>query len=397
MAAASFVLLAVGVAGALARPRGAPAWAVPTAAAIVALASGSTHVADAGHSLRTLASPVGFLLAAVPLAVMLDRVGFFSSVAAAVASRRGQSGALWVLGALTTTVLNLDAGVVLLTPLYAGIGARSGVGRLRLAWQPVLLALLASSALPVSNLTNLIAAARWGLGTVQVAEHLGPPSLAACIVGWLMYRRVVGAPTPVGGPPPDRQRDGLLLGSVVVAGVLVGFTGGEVMGVPPWAVAVAADAVLVVASRSLPTRAVPVGTALVVAALAVLAAGVAPHLPLAHWVSGEGLLPTARSAGVAALAANAMDNLPALLVAVPATTHVAGCSASWGALLGVNMGPSLVVTGTLASLLWQDSLRRMGVDVSASRFSAVAAAVCLPAFAVAVATLLGVQWMLGCG
>ena len=86
---------------------------------------------------------------------------------------------LWVLGALVTTILNLDASVVLLTPLYVRIARRCGLDPLALAFQPVLLSCLASSALPVSNLTNLIAAS-----SRPPASHRLPrpprPALSGC-------------------------------------------------------------------------------------------------------------------------------------------------------------------------------------------------------------------------
>ena len=49
--------------------------------------------------------------------------------------------------------------------------------------------------------------------------------------------------------------------------VLVGFVAGRSVGLAPWVVALAADAVLVVVTRWVPWRAVPWGTALVAAAL----------------------------------------------------------------------------------------------------------------------------------
>lgn len=75
----SVVLLVVGVAGAIARPRGAPAWLPPTVAAVIALAFGT--VAHPGTQLRPLAAPIAFLVVAVPLATLLDRLGFFAAAA----------------------------------------------------------------------------------------------------------------------------------------------------------------------------------------------------------------------------------------------------------------------------------------------------------------------------
>lgn len=122
-----------------------------------------TRVAD---QLATLWPALAFLLTGVPLAALLDRLGFFRAAADVVAGRPGPVpvGALWVLAAVTTVVLNLDTTVVLLTPLYLQLARRAGVDPVPLALIPLLLASLSSSVLPVSNLTTLLAAEHFDLG-----------------------------------------------------------------------------------------------------------------------------------------------------------------------------------------------------------------------------------------
>ena len=156
--------------------------------------------------------------------------------------------------------------------------------------------------------------------------------------------------------------------------MLVGF----VAGLTPWAVALAADVVLVASLRRVPWREVPVGTALVAATLGVLASAAATHLPVARLLSGGSTLAQLRITGVAALTANVANNLPALLVALPSLGH-RQTPALWSVLVGVNMGPVLVVTASLASLLWLDSLGRLGVTVRARDFSVVGVRIGLPA------------------
>lgn len=102
----------------------------------------------APDALEPLVEPVAFLLAAAPLAVLLDRFGSFTDAAALLYRTKRLPLGLWVFGAAVTTLLNLDAAVVLLTPLYVRIADRHGYDRLALAYQSALLASLASSALP---------------------------------------------------------------------------------------------------------------------------------------------------------------------------------------------------------------------------------------------------------
>ena len=92
----------------------------------------------------TMVPALLFQCAGVPLAALLDRLGFFDAVAVRIArpGRPVPVGALWLLAAATTAVLNLDTTVVLLTPLYIRLARRSGADPLPVALVPLLLAAL---------------------------------------------------------------------------------------------------------------------------------------------------------------------------------------------------------------------------------------------------------------
>lgn len=408
MTALRLVLLALAVLGAVLRPYRLPAFAAPVLLSVLALATGATSWQRAGHDLRPLVDPLAFLLAAIPLAVLLDRLGYFEQLAELAEQRRGLVAGLWALAAATVAVLNLDAAVVLLTPLYVRVARKVHVPARYLGFQPVILALLASSFLPVSNLTNLIAVARTGVGPVAFVEHLGLPGAVACIVGYWCYRasaKAVGGDDvagPVGalrpqGAQPEVPRDSraILVGSAVVAMVLVGFVLGPSFGIREWMVALGADAVLVALVRSAPLDRIPWGTALVAAGLGVLAGAAVQGLPLASLFHGSGVLATLRIAGATAAGANVVNNLPALLVSLPFVGAHGSCRL-WPALLGVNLGPSLLVTGSLASLLWAESMRNLGEPVHAAQFLKVGLRVGLPATVAALAVLVAMAPLFGC-
>jgi arsenical pump membrane protein len=398
MAVLDVAALLLGVAGAVLRPWRVPPWVAPVLAAVVVIAAGGLGPTGVSGALSPLRAPIGFLLAAVPLAVMLDRAGWFAAVAARLERRGSGIGGLWVLAAVVPTVLNLDAAVVLLTPLYVSVARRRGLDPLTLAVQPVLLACLASAALPVSNLTNLIAASATGATTVQFLEALGLPSLAATATGWVFYRRWAATRSfsPAGAAlapaAPVAAGDGKVLawGSALVAAVLVGFVAGDPLGIAPWEVAIGADVVLVAVARRVPLRSVPVGTALVALGLGVAASAAAAHLPVARLLAAGGVAGQAGITAVMAGTANVANNLPALLVALPALGHRPSPTL-WSVLVGVDMGPVLLATGSLASLLWLGSLERLGVAAGPRDFTAVGVRVGLPAAVAGAATHLALH------
>jgi arsenical pump membrane protein len=68
--------------------------------------------------------------------------------------------------------------------------------------------------------------------------------------------------------------------------------------------------------------------------------------------AGDGLGALLAAAAIAAVLANVLNNLPALLVLLPAAAS-AGPSVVLAVLIGVNAGPNLTYTGSLATLLWR--------------------------------------------
>lgn len=63
-------------------------------------------------------------------------------------------------------------------------------------------------------------------------------------------------------------------------------------------------------------------------------------------------------AGLAAVLANVLNNLPATLMLLPLTAHSPGLVLA--VLLGANIGPNLTYVGSLATLLWRRILHLRG-------------------------------------
>jgi arsenical pump membrane protein len=91
---------------------------------------------------------------------------------------------------------------------------------------------------------------------------------------------------------------------------------------------------------------------------------------------------------VTAIAGNIANNLPVGLIAgsmsdasnLPRTVLAA-------MLIGVDVGPNLSITGSLATLLWLVALRREGINITAWRFLWIGLLVMPPALAASIALL----------
>lgn len=96
---------------------------------------------------------------------------------------------------------------------------------------------------------------------------------------------------------------------------------------------------------------------------------------LATWLGrlipdGTSLLALLGIAAAAAVLANLVNNLPAVLVLLPLVT-ASGPAAILALLIGVNIGPNLTYVGSLANLLWRRVLQSREVPTSAREFSAL--------------------------
>lgn len=321
-----------------------------------------------------------FVVSATVVAELAAIAGVFDAAAARLAVlSRGRTWLLWcsvaLLAVLTTAFLSLDTTAVLLTPVVVAVARANGLSPLPFAFATVWLANTASLVLPVSNLTNLLAVSR--LGTADPGSFLallGLPALVAIVVSTLLltivFRRSLRGRFLPAPRPQVADRLQLRITTVVVA-VMMPLL---VSGIDPWIPATAAALVLLGffawrSPRALSPRLIPVplvvfasGLFLVVAALEQVGLR-----ELLTGVVGQGsdLWALWRMSGAGALAANAGNNLPAYL----ALESAAGSPERLAALLvGVNAGPLVTPWASLATLLWHERLRAVGVHVPWSRY-----------------------------
>jgi arsenical pump membrane protein len=90
---------------------------------------------------------------------------------------------------------------------------------------------------------------------------------------------------------------------------------------------------------------------------------------MTHLIPGGVSLPALLvTAAVAAAVAALINNLPAVLALLPLAVP-SGRGAVLAVLIGVNVGPNLSYTGSLATLLWRRVLRDHGAEPALGEFT----------------------------
>jgi arsenical pump membrane protein len=412
----AIVALAVVLWWAVRRPRGWPEAVAAVPAAALVIAAGAVTPHDAVADVRRLGPVVGFLACVLVLAKLCDDDGLFRACGAWLARAEGGLpgrrllARVFVVAAVTTAVLSLDATVVLLTPVVLAAAARAGMRARPHAYACGHLANSASLLLPVSNLTNLLAFAVCGLSFGRFAGLMVLPWLAAIFAEWAVLSRFFAADLaragrPSAAPPRSGAARMPVFTLVVVGLTLGGFVVASAAGANPAWAALGGAAVLAVralARRETTAAAIARGAdapfLLFVLALGVVVTAVVdnglgqalrPLLP-----SGTSLAALAATTALAALLANIVSNLPAVLVLLPLAAP-SGAGAVLAVLIGVNIGPNLTYTGSLATLLWRRVLRAHDSDVRLGEFTRLGAATVLPGLALAVIALWGELHILG--
>jgi arsenical pump membrane protein len=394
------------------RPWRLPEAVWPVAASLILVFAGVFSPIEAIRGVRDGMDVYLFLAGMMLLAELAREEGLFDWLAAQAAHlARGSAKRLFFLvylvGTLVTVFLSNDATAVVLTP---AVVAMTKAARVRTPLPFLLIcafvANAASFVLPISNPANLVVyGAQMPPLWVWLARFT-VPSLwaigATLIVLYLTQRGRLNSAitTPVTVEPLSTGGRAAGVGIIFTGLALMGASAASIpLGLPTLMTALATVALVSICTRRVcwqPATKIswsvfPLVTGLFVLVRALDATGIIGLLkaPLLGAAAKPPAQITALAASLVALVSNLANNLPVGLLAgrVLQSAHAIGALPA-AVLVGIDVGPNLAVTGSLATLLWLSALRRERIEMRPRDFLRVGAVVMPPALILAVGAVL---------
>jgi len=391
-------IAAAATAGVIIRPFSWPEfiWAVTGAVLLVVL--GLLSVPDALTGVEKGVDVYLFLTGMMLLAELARQEGLFDWLAAKAAGlAKGSATRLFTLV--------FCVGTVVLTPAVAAmVKAADAKEPLPYLFICAFIANAASFVLPISNPANLVIYGSHMPPLLQWLPQYALPSALSILTTYVVLRwtqrerlrQEISADIDI----PELSAAGKMaaLGIAGTAVVLLASSAFDIqLGLPTFLAGVATAVLVLLRSKTGPLSVLkniswsvlPLVAGLFVLVEALEKTGVTADLAallhdavqrsatLAAWASGAAL----------AVGCNLVNNLPAGLVAgrvveiAAVPDHVRSA-----VLIGVDLGPNLSVTGSLATILWLTALRREGQSVDAWTFLKLGALVMPPALVLAIAS-----------
>ncbi len=389
------------------RPWRVPEYVWATAGAVALVVLGLLPARQAGSAILEGTDVYLFLIGMMLVAEVARQAGLFDWVAVlaadhAAGSARRLFDLVFLVGTGVTVLLSNDATAVVLTPAVYAVTRVVGAPPLPYLYVCAFIANAASFVLPISNPANLVVFGDRMPALGPWLAHFALPSALAIGATYvtlrLVFRHDLRQPLKPSPPLPPMTLPLRMaaLGVAITAGTLLITSAlGQRLGLPTLIAGCVSAALVLAVTRSSPIRlvkGVAWGVLPLVAGLFVLVEGMAASGVLqdlanlmrslsadaALWAGGVG----------AALSGNVINNLPAGLMAGTLARMADLPSATTAALLiGIDLGPNLSVSGSLATLLWLLAVRREGMHISALSFLRLGIVVMPPALILALGAL----------
>lgn len=415
---ATWAIAALATAAVILRPGRWPeaVWAV--SGALLLVAAQLLPWREALHAVGKGLDVYLFLAGMMLISELARREGLFDFLAArAVRHARGSAPRLffgvYAIGVVVTVFMSNDATAVVLTPAVYAAAKKAGAKPLPYLLACALIANAASFVLPISNPANLVI---FGAHLPPLGTWIAQFALASvasivvtyAVLRWLQ-RDALAAPIARDIEQPALSAGGRWAGwGIAIVAVVLVVT--SALGGPLGAMTLGASALacigVLLRERSAPwalLRGVSWSVLALVAGLFVLVEGLVHSglIPLLSHALREATnaAPAGTAIGTGALVAllcNLMNNLPAGLMAgsVLASADASPLIRS-AVAIGIDLGPNLSLTGSLATLLWLVAIRREGENVTAWQFLRVGVVAMPLALAGALGALILQHWLWG--
>ncbi len=407
---ATWGIAAVATSGVIARPWNLPEfiWAAAGAVLLVVLQllPRQEAVAAVARGMDVYLFLIGMML----LAEVARKEGLFDWLAAqAVQQAQGSAKRLFLIvyavGTLVTVFLSNDATAVVLTPAVYAATRAAKVEPLPYLFICAFISNAASFVLPISNPANLVVFGTQMPPLVEWLRSFGLASVAAILATYAALRwtqrRSLEADVATIVHAPSLRLGGKLAaaGIALTAVVLLGASAlDRQLGLPTFIAGAAVTAAVLIIGRQSPIpilkdiswSVLPLVAGLFVLVEGLDRTGVLRSLAgMLHETASHAPRTTSWIATMAvAIGSNLINNLPMGLIAAT-TSHAAQVPAhvTSAILIGVDLGPNLSVTGSLATILWLIALRREGENVLALQFLKIGMIVMPPALVLSLAAM----------
>ncbi|MCJ2141944.1 arsenic transporter [Methylobacterium sp. E-066] len=409
---ATWGIAALATLGVIVRPFSWPEaiWAVLGAALLVVLGLLPWQIALDGVSKGT--DVYLFLVGMMLLAEIARKEGLFDWLAGlAVRAAKGSPTRLFLLiyivGTVVTVFLSNDACAVVLTPAVYAAAKAADAEPLPYLFICAFIANAASFVLPISNPANLVVFATDMPPLGQWLATFALPSVLAIVATYVVLRLTQNARLKGQTIKTDVETVSLGLGGkvaglgiIATAGALIGASAAGIeLGLPTFVAGLATTLLVVALNRGglvevvkdVSWAVLPLVAGLFVLVEALEKTGVLTLLAdtLKGYAQADPAATAWAGGALIAFGTNLVNNLPAGLLAGAAVQAAEVSHKVAGAILiGVDLGPNLSVTGSLATILWLTAIRREGEDVSAWQFLKLGLLVMPPALVLALAALL---------
>jgi len=346
---------------------------------------------SAGHAVAEGLDVYLFLTGMMLLSELAKDYGVFDWLAN-IAVRHSRTSPVrlfaWIygVGAVVTICMSNDATAVVLTPAVLSAVKKARAEPLPYLLACAMIANAASFVLPISNPANLIVFHSAMPPLLQWLSLFALPSVASILATYIVLRWLSRASLSGLCNGKTAHVELSPAGKISLSGIggvaavlLIASALKQDLGLPTCLAAVVVVAIVEIRTRSNPIRllreiswsVLPLVAALFVIVEAVKSAGAMQLLlsamaAVSCWPPPAGALAAAASVG---FATNVFNNLPLGLI-TGATLQSAPFHPllAKAVLIGIDLGPNLSITGSLATILWLIAIRREGMHVSAWQF-----------------------------